>query len=216
MTDEPWRRAFDAARDPYAARNALGSPADGEITTAKIANDAVDNTKLANMAFGTVKGRVTAGTGDPEDIAAGQLPATATNDNASAGRKGEYSSGTQATPQTLTNNTALSVVSLSLAAGDWEARGSISFGGNAATTVNYLAVSIGTTVNALNSLPSDGYAALPFNAAAIFAGLTNPTMPAGPIRFSFASTTTVYITAQAGFGVSTCTAMGSLSCRRIR
>lgn len=35
---------------------------------ATIANDAVSNAKLANVATSTIKGRVTAGTGDPEDL----------------------------------------------------------------------------------------------------------------------------------------------------
>jgi hypothetical protein len=38
-----------------------------------IAADAVDNTKLANMNTATLKGRVTAGTGDPEDLTAVQV-----------------------------------------------------------------------------------------------------------------------------------------------
>lgn len=46
--------------------------ADGAVGTAKIANDNVDNTKLANMAASTFKGRVTASTGDPEDLSVSQ------------------------------------------------------------------------------------------------------------------------------------------------
>jgi hypothetical protein len=38
-----------------------------------ISADAVTNTKLANMAENRIKGRVTAGTGDPEDLTAGQV-----------------------------------------------------------------------------------------------------------------------------------------------
>jgi hypothetical protein len=40
---------------------------------ATIANDAVDNTKLSNMAQSTIKGRATASTGDPEDLSASQV-----------------------------------------------------------------------------------------------------------------------------------------------
>ena len=40
----------------------------GTIATAGIANDAVTNATLANMAASTFKGRITASTGDPEDL----------------------------------------------------------------------------------------------------------------------------------------------------
>ncbi len=45
------------------------TPTDNTVSTIKIVNDAVDNTKLNNMATQTIKGRNTAGTGDPEDLA---------------------------------------------------------------------------------------------------------------------------------------------------
>lgn len=45
------------------------------VTSGKIADNAVTNTKLNDMANATVKGRTTAGTGDPEDLTMAQLVA---------------------------------------------------------------------------------------------------------------------------------------------
>jgi hypothetical protein len=50
----------------------------GDVTSAgdgatTIANDVVTNAKLANMTNNTIKGRVSAGTGDPEDLTASQV-----------------------------------------------------------------------------------------------------------------------------------------------
>ena len=61
----------------------------GDVTGATaltIANDAVTNAKAANMATGTIKGRATAGTGDPEDLTGAQ--ATALLDTFTSGAKG--------------------------------------------------------------------------------------------------------------------------------
>lgn len=69
----------------------------GDITTSDdgdtwaIDADAVDNTKLVNMASGTIKGRATAGTGDPEDLTGEQATAILdafTGDAGSGGVKG--------------------------------------------------------------------------------------------------------------------------------
>jgi hypothetical protein len=59
--------------------------------TATIQSDVVDNTKLSNMATQTIKGRTTAGTGDPEDLSATQATAilnTFVGDSGSGGTKG--------------------------------------------------------------------------------------------------------------------------------
>jgi len=58
---------------PFLSRSALTGDVTASIgsNSTTIANDAVSNTKLANMATATLKGRGTAGTGDPEDIALG-------------------------------------------------------------------------------------------------------------------------------------------------
>ena len=52
----------------------------GDVTSTgdgatSIASDVVTNTKLANMANSTIKGRTTSGTGDPEDLTAAQVRA---------------------------------------------------------------------------------------------------------------------------------------------
>lgn len=62
-----------ASANNYSHPNHTGdvtSVGDGALT---IANDAVTNAKLANMATATIKGRTTAGTGDPEDLNAVQV-----------------------------------------------------------------------------------------------------------------------------------------------
>jgi len=49
------------------------SIAAGAVGTAEIANNAVDNTKLSDMAANTIKGRITASTGDPENLTAANV-----------------------------------------------------------------------------------------------------------------------------------------------
>ena len=65
-----------ASADFTTFSNKQAGPLTGDVTTsgaaATIANDAVSNAKLANMANSTVKCRTTAGTGDPEDCTATQ------------------------------------------------------------------------------------------------------------------------------------------------
>jgi hypothetical protein len=63
----------------------------GDVTSAgdgatTIANDAVSNAKLANMATATIKGRATASTGDPEDLSASSVRTLLNTDQVSDAR----------------------------------------------------------------------------------------------------------------------------------
>lgn len=52
----------------------------GAVGTTELADDAVTNAKAAHMATQTIKGRTTAGTGDPEDLTAAQAAAIVQGD----------------------------------------------------------------------------------------------------------------------------------------
>jgi hypothetical protein len=143
---------------------------------------------------------------------------TTTNDDAVAGYAGEYTSSTIALGSrvSLTTGTAANVTSLSLSAGDWDVRGIVKFTGGGTTNVVYAQGQSGTTSATVNVDPalitdwSFGVAGLVAFAANDFGA------PIVTQRYSFASTTTVYLIARASFTVSTCQAHGSISARRIR
>ena len=63
----------------------------GTLDTTSIADNAITNAKLANMATARIKGRTTAGTGDPEDLTGTQTTAlldAVVGDSGSGGTKG--------------------------------------------------------------------------------------------------------------------------------
>lgn len=147
----------------------------GDVTTSAtmattIANDAVSNAKLANMATATFKGRTTAGTGDPEDLTATQATALLNNfvgDSGSGGTKGHVpapaagdaaaakflkadgswatpaGSGNVATAVTMTSGRlAIGAGSSSVAVGDLS--GDITTSGTTATTLAASGAAAGT------------------------------------------------------------------------
>lgn len=63
----------DANANNYSHPNHTGDVTSTGDGATLIANDVVTNAKLANVASGTIKGRVTAATGDPEDLTAAQV-----------------------------------------------------------------------------------------------------------------------------------------------
>lgn len=155
----------------------------------------------------------------PSTIANGQLPATATNDNASAGKVGEYVSSTVASGSavSLTTNTQANVTSISLTAGDWDVSGIAQFTGNTSTTVSSQECSISTTSATLDYTGGKGNAITgnpsPYNqiAASSAIGCVIP-----PVRVSLSGTTTHYLVARSIFAASTSAVYGVLRARRVR
>lgn len=70
------RAALEKALDTTAAVTpALGGDLSGTTASATVVANAVTNSKLADMVTARIKGRTTAGTGDPEDLTATQVTA---------------------------------------------------------------------------------------------------------------------------------------------
>lgn len=138
---------------------------------------------------------------------------TTTNDNAATGYVGEYVSSTVASGSavSLTTATPANVTSISLTAGDWDVRGVLGFVLNAATTVAYLGGSSSSTSATLGGLGTEAY--FPGSGATLSTG---PQIALPVVRFSLSSTTTVYLVAQASFGVNTASAFGAINARRVR
>lgn len=140
------------------------------------------------------------------------IQGTATNNNADAGVVGEYISAATVggSAVSLTNNIGANVVSISLTSGDWDVSGMLGFNQDAATIVTYITGGPSTTSATLASGNLD---------VTLYTSTGTTITPQVSIinrRISIASTTTVYLVAQAGFSTSTLTAYGSLFARRIR
>lgn len=147
----------------------------------------------------------------------GQLPGTATNDNASAGNIGEYIESVLpiASAVSLTSASQQTVTSISLTAGDWDVTASLWLNGGATTSVTFLLASISTTTNIVQgdgtsqriNIVTPPYT--PFAVSPI-------SYPIGPYRISLSGPATIFLVADAGFTVSTTSAYGTLRARRER
>jgi hypothetical protein len=158
-------------------------------------------------------GQVVAGGGAgaaPTTIANGQLPATATNDSAAAGKVGEFISSVipSASAVTLTNNIIVNLTSLSLTAGDWSVDGNLVFQYTGTVTFSEGEV---TTISVSMGDPdvNVSYAGFPHSANFI-------AFATGAARFSIASTTSIYLTCRGLFSTGAGHAYGVLRARRVR
>jgi len=147
--------------------------------------------------------------------------------DAAAGYVGEYMSSviTSGSAVSLVNGTAKNVTSISLTAGDWDVSGEIWFTGGATTQNTRFTGGINTTTNALPTGPGDGTAMTQLSTGVTttavgviqtFGGSDVSYLSIVPCRINVSSTTTVYLVARVNFTVSTCSAYGKISARRIR
>lgn len=138
---------------------------------------------------------------------------TTTNNNANAGSWGEYQTN-QTLATAATTDVVMNATSISLGAGDWDVTGVVGSNPAGTTTTSYMLVGISTTSATFQVLSAGflNYSQHPGSVAA--GGKVNGVAPV--TRISLASTTTVYLVAQTGFGVSTLTVNGLIRARRVR
>lgn len=152
-------------------------------------------------------------------FANGQLPGTATNDNAGAGKVGEYLEGVilPASQITLTTSIAADITSMSLTAGDWDCSGMVAFSG-AGTTVTTDMIGWISTTSA--TLPSDAVNHGAYTRMFAASGLSYTqaviSIPINALRVSISTTTTVFLSARSTFTTAGNFAYGALRCRRVR
>ena len=149
----------------------------------------------------------------------GQIPGTATNDNAAAGDVGEYmeSSVLVGSATSVSNATAKTITSLNLTAGDWDVSGNIHYLGATTTTFTQVICDLSSANNTLQN--SDPQTFNQLGLAGIVASGTSGTPVAvqcPTFRVSLASAATEYLIAFSQFGTSTMTAFGSIRARRVR
>jgi len=135
---------------------------------------------------------------------------TTTNNNANAGSIGEYSEVTSGAIG-LTTATSTNITSLSLTAGDWDVYGNVFFLTSAGDTATAVIVGLNTTSATLPAVPlynHSGNVSIPPG--------TGVTCDSTTRRFSLASTTTVFLIANATHSGGTITGTGILRARRVR
>jgi len=140
---------------------------------------------------------------------------TTTNDSADAGSVGEYIFSTIpfSSSVSLTTDTAADVTSISLTAGDWDVFGNVTLTGDSTTTVDFSRSWISSTST---TLPDASLYSKIYGRGATFSVLSSFGGLAPALRFSLSGTTTIYLSTQATFAISTADACGGIYAMRVR
>ena len=198
--------------------NATGLPTTGLTGTLQAAQSPAYTgdctTSAGNLATTCLKTNGTAFT-STATAAAGQLPAETGTGSASAGKVGEYIESVIASGSavSLANNTAKTVTSIPLTAGDWDVDSVLSLTVGASTSMTAYTVSISGTTNTIDTTPGKQVQNI-FAAEVPTGGVINAALP--PYRLSLSGATTVFMIGYAQFTVSTVSAYGIIRARRVR
>jgi len=149
-------------------------------------------------------------------IVAGQLPATATNDNAAAGKLGEYLYNFVGNVP-ATSGVYIAISTITLTAGDWDVSANCLIAPDAGTVVFTVAVCYVTATpgnNTTGLIQGDNDAEPTINNANN--GNANITGAIPAVRVSVAGSTPYYLKIRANWTTSTVSIYGRISARRVR
>lgn len=177
---------------------------DGTTNTVTPLNGALGATTPSTVAATSV----TASTG---------IVGTTTNNSAGTGYVGEYVSSTVSiSSNSMTTATAKNITSISLTAGDWDVSGCIFLDGAVSTNMTLFRGNASSTSAAINFY-TIGWAGFSWGTSGIIPfGAGAPSLPLPTQRFSLSTTTTIYLVGIVSFTVSTITAGGYITARRVR
>lgn len=146
----------------------------------------------------------------------GQICATSTNDNAAAGKMGQYIEGIVAvdTAVELESDVSADVTIVTLTAGDWDVCGTVWYDAALETEVTSKSAWVSSSSELMPTPPHNG--AFSTDNLLVAAGSRNTNLIVGNGRFSLAETTTLHLSCSAVFTGSTCKAYGIVRARRVR
>ncbi len=139
---------------------------------------------------------------------------TTTNDDAAAGKIGEYLTASLASGSatSLVSGTPKDVVTRSLTAGDWIVTATAIFNAGGGAGASLIQAAISTTANTPPTVGSENNIV---NLPGSFISVT-PILIVGPTRITVASSATARLVATSTFSPSSCSVYGFISARRVR
>lgn len=156
----------------------------------------------------------------------GGIVGTTTNDDAGAGKVGEFPtvvSRLRSASTAITTDVVLNVTAspLSLTAGDWMVFASLGFTPTTTTSMTQFVIGVSLTSATLPALdvvavPTSNEMRMQVSSAPQVTGVSDTTVAVPGFRVTLSGTTSLYLVARSTFSVSTLAVYGSIWARRVR